>query len=101
MRSNKLFPCPHSPLPTIRTGAMNYDVPSIAGRMVAEVLAGFRKPSLAGDALRVRRVDRRALAGSGEDAPHCLADGVFEIPFAVGAFVPAGAGNGAESFVAR
>src|SRR5262245_65892370 len=88
---------PHS---AFRRGAMNYDVTSIAGRVVAVVLAGFRKSSLAGGALRVRRVDRRDLAEAGEDASNCLADGFCEIPFAVGSVVPAGAGIGLEFFVA-
>src|SRR5215510_10104684 len=89
-----------NPQSAIRRGAMNYDIPSITGRMVAEVLAGFRKSPLAGDALRIRGVDRFALAWAGEDAPHCLADGFCEISFAVGVVVPDGAGSGAESFVA-
>jgi predicted transcriptional regulator len=46
-----------------RTGAMKYGIPSIAGRMVTEVLAGFCKSPLAGDAIRISRVDSRAVAG--------------------------------------
>src|SRR5215471_2428833 len=80
---------------------MNYDIPSIAGRMVAVVLADFRESLMAGDAAGVRRVDRRGLDEAGEDAPHDLADGLREIPFAAGVVAAAGAGNGAEFSVAR
>src|SRR5262245_9235865 len=69
--------------------------------MVTVVLASVRQSSLAGDAFRGCRMDCFILAGSGEDAPHRLADGLGEIPLAVGAVVPAGAGARTESFVAR
>src|SRR5262249_9516745 len=82
---------------------------SNASRMVSMVLANFCKSSLAGDALRVRRVDRRNLAESGAGSPrrppHCLPlsldDGFCEIPLAVRGVDPAGAESRTEYFVAR
>src|SRR5262249_25560971 len=53
-------------------GAVTHDIPSIVGRMVSMVLAKFRKSSLASDAFRLRRVDRREIFRSSSGAVSLL-----------------------------